>query len=59
MELREYVRACRRRWVWIVVPVLLATGIAAGLTLTGKPAYRSSMILFVTTGAGDPDAKAS
>ncbi|MEU7907670.1 polysaccharide biosynthesis tyrosine autokinase [Actinoplanes sp. NPDC049118] len=59
MELREYVRACRRRWVWIVVPVLLATGVAAGLTLTGKPAYRSSMILFVTTGAGDPDAKAS
>jgi len=59
VELREYVRACRRRWVWIVVPVLLAAGVAAGLTLTGKPAYRSSMILFVTTGAGDPDAKAS
>jgi capsular exopolysaccharide synthesis family protein len=59
VELREYVRACRRRWVWIAVPVLLAAGVAAGLTLTGRPAYRSSMILFVTTGAGDPDAKAS
>ncbi|AGZ40630.1 polysaccharide biosynthesis tyrosine autokinase [Actinoplanes friuliensis] len=58
MELREYVRACRRRWVWIVVPVLLA-GVAAGLTLTAQPAYRSSMVLFVTTGTGDPDAKAS
>jgi capsular exopolysaccharide synthesis family protein len=59
VELREYVRACRRRWVWIVVPVLLAAGAAAGLTMTGKPAYRSSMVLFVTTGTGDPDAKAS
>ncbi|MBU2666827.1 polysaccharide biosynthesis tyrosine autokinase [Actinoplanes bogorensis] len=59
MELREYVRACRRRWVWIVVPILLAMGAAAGLSLTQEPAYRSSMVLFVTTGSGDPDAKAS
>ena len=59
MELREYVRACRRRWLWLVIPVLLAAGAAAGLTLTAKPAYRSSMVLFVTTGTGDPDSKAS
>jgi len=59
VELREYVRACRRRWLWLVVPVLLAAGIAAGLTLNTAPAYRSSMVLFVTTGTGDPDAKAS
>ena len=59
MELREYVRACRRRWLWIVLPVLLAAAAAAGLTLAAAPAYRSSMVLFVTTGSGDPDAKAS
>jgi capsular exopolysaccharide synthesis family protein len=59
VELREYVRACRRRWVWIFVPVLLAAGIAASLTLTAAPAYRSSMVLYVTTGTSDPDAKAS
>jgi capsular exopolysaccharide synthesis family protein len=59
VELREYVRACRRRWAWLLVPVLLAVGVAAGLTLTATPAYRSSMILFITTGSGDPDAKAS
>jgi capsular exopolysaccharide synthesis family protein len=59
VELREYVRACRRRWAWLVVPVLLAAGIAAGLTLNAPPAYQSSMVLFVTTGTGDPDAKAS
>src|SRR3954469_16930301 len=39
--------------------MLLAAGIAAGLSLTAAPAYRSSMVLFVTTGSGDPDAKAS
>ncbi len=59
MELREYVRACRRRWVWLVVPVLLAAGIAAGLTLNREPAYRSSVTLFVASSAGDPDAAAS
>jgi capsular exopolysaccharide synthesis family protein len=59
VELREYVRACRRRWVWIVVPVLLAAGLAAGLTLAREPAYKSSMVLFVTTGAGDPDSGAA
>ncbi|MBG0562634.1 polysaccharide biosynthesis tyrosine autokinase [Actinoplanes aureus] len=58
MELRAYVRACRRRWLWLAVPVLLAVGIAAGLTLTAAPSYRSSMILFVTGGNGDPDAGA-
>jgi capsular exopolysaccharide synthesis family protein len=59
VELREYVRACRRRWPWILLPVLAAIGIAAALSLAGAPAYRSSTVLFVTTGASDPDAKAS
>jgi len=59
VELREYVRACRRRWAWLVVPVLIAAGLATGLTLTAAPAYRSSTVLFVTTGTGDPDARAS
>jgi capsular exopolysaccharide synthesis family protein len=48
VELREYVRACRRRWPWLLLPVL-----------AGAPAYRSTTVLFVTTGASDPDAKAS
>jgi capsular exopolysaccharide synthesis family protein len=59
VELREYVRACRRRWLWLLIPVLLAAGIAAGLSMTAAPAYKSSMVLFITTGSGDPDAKAS
>jgi capsular exopolysaccharide synthesis family protein len=59
LELREYVRACRRRWAWLVVPVLVAAGLAAGLALSTPPAYRSSMVLFITTGATDPDSRAS
>ena len=56
MELREYVRACRRRWVWLVLPVLIAAGAAAGLTLSREPGHRSTMVLFVTTGSEDPEA---
>jgi capsular exopolysaccharide synthesis family protein len=59
LELREYVRACRRRWPWLLVPVLIATAVAAGLSLSAPPAYRSSTVLFITTGSADPDAKAS
>ncbi|GIF16495.1 hypothetical protein Ate01nite_65270 [Actinoplanes teichomyceticus] len=51
-------RAGRRRWPWLALPALLAAGIAAGLTLTAAPAYRSSMVLFVPAGTGDPDAAA-
>ncbi|WP_436529163.1 polysaccharide biosynthesis tyrosine autokinase [Actinoplanes sp. HUAS TT8] len=58
MELRAYVRACRRRWLWLLIPVLLASAIAGALTVTAKPAYQSSMILFVSAGTGDPDAEA-
>ncbi|MEV4348646.1 polysaccharide biosynthesis tyrosine autokinase [Actinoplanes sp. NPDC049596] len=57
--MREYARACRRGWVWLVVPMLLAVGIATGLALSRPPAYRSTMVLFVTTGADDADAGAS
>ncbi|MEV6346230.1 protein kinase [Actinoplanes sp. NPDC051851] len=39
-----------------MVPVLLATGVTAALTLTAAPAYRSSMTLYASSGSGDPDA---
>ncbi|AEV86526.1 receptor protein-tyrosine kinase [Actinoplanes sp. SE50] len=58
MELRAYARACRRRWLWLLIPVLLSAGIAAGLALSAPAAYRSSMILFASAGGGDPDAEA-
>lgn len=60
MELREYIRAVRRRWPWILVPVLLAMAGTAALTATGSPVYRSSMVLFVATaGTDDSDLRTS
>ncbi len=59
VELREYVRALRRRWLWLVAPVVAAMGIATGLTLTADPSYRSQTVLYVSTGTGDPDARAT
>ncbi len=60
MELREYIRAVRRRWRWILVPVLLALALTAVLTATGSPDHRSSMVLFVTTAEpDDADLKTS
>ncbi|HWS39194.1 MAG TPA: polysaccharide biosynthesis tyrosine autokinase [Actinoplanes sp.] len=58
MELRAYVRACRRRWLWLVAPVLVAVAVAAGLTMAGAPGHKSSMVLFVSSGNSDPDAGA-
>jgi succinoglycan biosynthesis transport protein ExoP len=58
VELRAYIRACRRRWLWLLVPVLLAIVAATGLTLSGPTAHKSTMIVFVTGGNGDPDADA-
>jgi capsular exopolysaccharide synthesis family protein len=59
VELREYVRALRRRWLWILVPVVVAVAVSAGLSATKPPAYRSTMLLFVTTSTSDPDAQLS
>ncbi|SDT50005.1 polysaccharide biosynthesis tyrosine autokinase [Actinoplanes derwentensis] len=58
MELRAYVRACRRRWLWLVAPVLVAVAVAAGFTMAGAPGHKSSMVLFVSSGNSDPDAGA-
>jgi capsular exopolysaccharide synthesis family protein len=58
VELRAYVRACRRRWPWLLVPVLVAAGIAAVLTMAGAPGHKSSMVLYVSSGNADPDSGA-
>jgi capsular exopolysaccharide synthesis family protein len=59
VELREYVRALRRRWLWLLVPVVVAAAISGGLSATQKPAYKSTMLLFVTTSTSDPQAQLS
>ena len=56
MELKDYLRILRRRWLMVVTCVLLVVGAAAALTFTTTPVYQSTARLFVSTsgdGGGD------
>jgi capsular exopolysaccharide synthesis family protein len=53
VELREYLRAIRRRWRLIFVMVVLTVGAIAALTMTVAPSYKSSTTLFVSTSTPD------
>lgn len=56
MELRDYLRVVRRRWVIIVVTTLVVVGVAALYTLVSTPMYASTVRLFVTTQQSDTAA---
>ncbi|QNN54019.1 polysaccharide biosynthesis tyrosine autokinase [Nocardioides mesophilus] len=49
MELRDYLRVIRRRWLLIVSCVLVVVGVAAAVTFTATPIYQSTARLFVST----------
>lgn len=53
MEVRDYLKILRRRWVSILVIALLGAGLAAGLTALQTPQYASNARLFVTTSDAD------
>lgn len=53
MELRDYLRVIRRRWLSIVVVALVVVGTAAALTYSATPQYQSTARLFITTQATD------
>lgn len=53
MELRDYLRVLRRRWVSILVVAVCAAGVAMGLTALQTPMYASNARLFVTTSETD------
>jgi capsular exopolysaccharide synthesis family protein len=61
VELREYLRAIRRRWRLIFLMVVLTVGATAALTMTVAPSYKSSTTLFVSTSTPDsgPDPGSS
>ncbi len=49
MDLRDYLRAARRRW-WLVGSVMIAAlGLAGALIALSVPQYATTMTLFVTT----------
>jgi succinoglycan biosynthesis transport protein ExoP len=54
VDLVEYVRLLKRRWVLLVVSVLVVTGAAAALAWTRTPIYQARTELFVSTSGVAP-----
>jgi uncharacterized protein involved in exopolysaccharide biosynthesis len=46
VDWREALRAVGRHWWLVVVATVVSVGIAAGLTATAVPQYRSSLTFF-------------
>lgn len=57
VDVRDYFRILRARWILIALCAFATLGISAGLTLTSTPQYMSSARLFVSTSSTD-DAQA-
>lgn len=53
MELRDYLRILRRRWLLITLTTLLCLGAAAAVTASMTPVYEASSRLFVSTAQSD------
>ncbi|KQO95420.1 polysaccharide biosynthesis tyrosine autokinase [Leifsonia sp. Leaf264] len=53
MELRDYIRILRKRWVLIVLLTLIGIGAAAAYSIVKTPEYSSSAKVFVSTSGGD------
>lgn len=53
MELQDYARIIRDRWLLICVTTIVAVAIALLATATATPMYKSSARLFVTTAQSD------
>ena len=53
MELKDYWRTIRRRWVWVVASLGAALVVAGVLTWTATPQYSSTTRLFISTSQSD------
>ena len=58
MDLRDYLRVLRRRWLLIVACLLLGTAVGALVILRTTPLYSSTARLFVSTPTSDANAQA-
>ncbi|MEO6472531.1 MAG: polysaccharide biosynthesis tyrosine autokinase [Aeromicrobium sp.] len=56
MELRDYLRVARQRWMTIVIVTLVAVGLGTLLTLRATPEYASTARLFISTPQSDSNA---
>ncbi len=53
MELQDYLRILRQRWLFIGLTTVIALAISLLFTLTATPQYQSSARLFVSTSQSD------
>lgn len=53
MNIHDYLRVARQRWLSITLATLAAIGIALALTLSATPKYESTARLFVSTSQSD------
>lgn len=56
MDLRDYLTVLRRRWILILLSVLIAVGAAAAVTMQTTPQYASTVRLFVSVPESDAAA---
>lgn len=49
MDLRDYLRAIRKRWWLVVGAVTVAVGVAVGVTALTPPRYEASVTFFIST----------
>ncbi|HZP16027.1 MAG TPA: polysaccharide biosynthesis tyrosine autokinase [Nocardioides sp.] len=59
MELKDYLRILRRRWISITLIALVVAGLAAAYTFTQTKQYASSVQLFVTSPPSSDSATAA
>jgi len=59
VDLREYMRVLRSRWILVAGSALASIAVAAVLTLQATPEYASSARLFVSTQGSTDDAQAA
>ena len=57
MELRDYWRTIKRRWMTIVACLLLTVAVAGVVTWQTTPQYASTARLFVSTSPSDAFAR--
>lgn len=53
MHLSDYVSILRKRWLYVVVPVLIAIGASLGLSLTATPQYQSTASVYFSLPYGN------
>ncbi len=53
LELRDYLQILRRRWIWVLLPLLVVPALAAGNSLRSVDQYRSTATVILQSTAAE------